>query len=466
MSSPYGPPGPAPAPPGGAPWPPAPPPRRSRGKRATIACSIIAAVAVAVPVAGIGFMVWLFNTMGGSEKPANLAWTVSFPQGVGPESEKSFATSLTGNTIVSAGSQALRAYDRTTGKHRWTVRAPESAPLCEVSPPPSGNVVAAVYGAECSSIMTVDVSSGERKTTFDVGKAPEASEKVDLSHGEITLAGNRVVVSFGDSSSIAAFSATDGSRQWATQLADPKFCYPDGVRADGNQLLVLAECWGEDDDIPPAKAVSVDPRNGEKRWSYTIPESAGNTSINIASAKPALLYLQGSELGRGTLVALDGSGKERWQLTSTGARWKFNAIIQWGLTAERYEISGNTLVVEIRVPEDEDGLDDSALMGIDLTTGKRLWRTERTGIQELITTPGKSIVAWQNHQGTFQYGYEAVRISPKNGSAEVFYSSNDNWSSLEANPAYAVDGWLYFANSERKDDIGTRPPHIFAVRPE
>jgi len=338
---------------------------------------------------------WALNLLGDQQ----VAWT--FPI------EGSWGARLTveaGCLYAGANDGAVYATDATTGVLRW--RTPVAKPNARsrrlFSGVALGNGRCYTAGTE-GFVEAVDAETGRRLWRFECGGRVS---------GTPTVCDGRVfVVQVGGTERSYALGAETGQPLWSRQLG-PMWAPPE---CDGDQLFIgnkegvlfcLAPATGSTrwerrfaDGIYPAPTLdattvytgswdghyyALDRRDGSIRWAFSRAGTPYHVGGRPDSAAPVLAdgKVIVPSLG-GQMIALDArTGEMLWQ-------WKG---IPWRLCNVTAAVDGDTVFAS-HFGNAYEWPFDVALYGLDLQTGRELWRLPGVGgLTAPIATAGKRFV--------------------------------------------------------------------------
>lgn len=392
-----------PYPPGG--WPgggvasPAAPKRRGR-LALLIGGGLVAMLALCAGTAwGVSSLVGGKDSAGGDGK-LKTAWVLDFPKNdsVGLsryDKDDMFGAWLVGDAVVRAQADGIIAYQLADGAQAWGAPSPDGTSLCVAAQTLADGKGAVALGTTetCGTVAGFDATSG--KLTWQVKiPAPVRQGRGVVKAPTLTVAGQQVVVR--SEEELIGLRLTDGKQLWRTsaeKLTPGRDCRLRDAQAGGRQVVVTARC------LPGGEIDSLDPATGKLRWRQKLPES--ELSTGVLSVEP--------------LVSLSGLGNDNYALRD--ARGKVRA--SFGATVDGTDL--NTLSVNrsnsIEGPDvlpylaDADNLylrthgervpgklrDASAVIAIDLATGKRRWVSSgHTPCQvEMIRLDGSGMLAWE-----------------------------------------------------------------------
>jgi outer membrane protein assembly factor BamB len=222
--------------------------------------------------------------------PYAPAWTVRPEAAPG---QRLSAPVVGGGVVVVVSSDAILAYDASSGSQRWSVPRDGPAVSPGIAHGDAGQIV--VYtdgrGPDTATVQAVDLATGA-----PAWGAPAALE--DESKTGVTIEGTHAFVG-DESGKLYAVDVADGAIAWtetAGVLAGP-------VAAGGGIVAAVAPA---SDDAPSTTVVAFDTETGDRRWSVTPDATAtfGSLPAIIDDAAVVVAFPDGAVLG---LSMSDGS---------------------------------------------------------------------------------------------------------------------------------------------------------------
>ena len=365
-----------------------------------------------------------------------LEWSVQIDGGCGPGSMSGSVPNVANSAVyVGSSDGAVYALDVSSGAVRWRfqtgVGLPTGVQRIEV---PSGTSPAEMAGraiaeAERGSargrsqitaspvfsentvfvgawdkmLYALDATTGSPRWVFDAGLP--VTEKASVQAGLVIFAtGGAGARNAGGDGRVYALEASSGSRVWVLDtLPDvgsaSKWPSHHPVIKDGVGYVVN---WNASPYVKgiadPARAYvsAIDVKSGESRWSRKF-EGAWPSPPSIATDHILLTTSPREDIGVVELRALDKStGREVWRYKMAGGRqYTFG-------TRSRNESQAPMLVANDLVLLSTD----SDLVGVDVKTGKELWR---------LSEPFRTEPINQVHLGSLVYVVTGETLAPKLG---------------------------------------------------
>ena len=232
---------------------------------------------------------------------------------------------------------------------------------------------------------------------------------------------------------IIALSAETGGEMWSYQVSGSEVFK--ATSSDG-RYFVLQIMDSEDEDAPP-RMVILDLETGEPVEDYLLGGGADSTGM----ARGWLKNINGERW-----VTASEEGLTAFALGSDHAVWEVKDVVKCDenmgsidgmITGEKVTVVGTTCYGQ---PEDEDvvkmteGRDfSSGLVGIDMDTGKELWRWEEQLGLFAADSMERSFSLHENGLLAVEYPYDQVGqfVDPATGDVTIFDEGRVVWSNDE-----------------------------------
>ncbi|MFK0120537.1 PQQ-binding-like beta-propeller repeat protein [Streptomyces sp. NPDC090994] len=360
------------------------PPRK---KRTGLIVLLVLAVLV---LGGTGFGAW-YMFLGSASN--NVLWSVPIPQSelgqtaATQDKAETRGTWFTGEAVVHAVRDGIKAYDPDTGQQLWATALPGDVTQACVAPEDSTRdigIVAYGEGTLCDHVAAYDLTSGKELWHKDL-KPGDSSSASDVS---VARVGDVVVITAGNRT--RAFDAADGTSAWDPGEYATEDC-GSGTFVGGEALIRVRGCMIMDFDDPDYgkewdEVASIDPATGKARWTYhhALPEDSVGGELdarNVISTSPLVLLKNGAD-GEALFSLDDETGKVRSEFSprtpaeyvmtddSAGAPWSEAAVV------------GDTFVIGA-----SERTEKRLMAAYDLDSGKQLWKTEAVEYRELYPLP-------------------------------------------------------------------------------
>lgn len=226
------------------------------------------------------------------------------------------------------------------------------------------------------------------------------------------IAGNAVVVTVGGPGhAMVAYHRESGERLWSSGNDDPHWCSPVLLRLNGvPQIVVFSE-----------NVSAYDPQGGRVLWQYPWRSSYPHVTTPVQVGTNRVLVSQG--YGGGSELLAISRANNRWKATrvwkSIRLKSKFAALI----------VSGHYVY----------GLDDGALVCVDLDTGELKWKGDRYGHGQMLLVgkvllitaeSGEVVLADANstefHEFTRFHVFNSKTWNPPAIAGEILLMRNDH----------------------------------------
>ncbi|RII20401.1 PQQ enzyme repeat protein [Streptomyces sp. YIM 130001] len=270
-------------------------------------------------------------------------------------------------TLAVRDGDDLHGYDTSSGKQRWTLKAPEgTSGVCGMSDEPSKSGLGALFltaqkKGDCSYAAAVDLADGEVEWAKDVGKMKGSYGKSDISIGDEAL-----TVTL-DCYGVKQFRAQDGT-SLGTRLESDKACAHE-VDHNGRHLAVReAPVGNAKEKVPgwiraaegaPAHFALYEGADKKPVW-RTKAQRVGDELHGIVSDDPVVLDV--SRASHRLIQTYDSAGKPVRTIGKQLKRFSSGS----GSAKVGPFAQGDTLVMGY--------FRDPALYAYDLDTGKVRWK--------------------------------------------------------------------------------------------
>lgn len=266
----------------------------------------------------------------------------------------------------------VAAYDVATGKERWTNSwpahfsesmggdGPRTTPVYD-----SGRLYA--LGAE-GEFRCLDARTGKVIWRKNILEENGASNLMWAQSSSPLIVDNKVIVLPGGANgkSVVAYDKLTGAPIWASQNDEQSYTAPMLVTLNGKRQVLV---------VSAARAMGLDPENGELLWEYPWV-----TEYNINAAQPIVVGPN-----RFFISAGYGHGAALVEVTPSGS--KFQAKTVWQNNRMKNKFNSSVLF------EDHVyGLDEAILACIDVRTGEQKWKGGRYGYGQLLLAGSHLVV--------------------------------------------------------------------------
>ncbi|MFJ9466646.1 outer membrane protein assembly factor BamB family protein [Streptomyces caniferus] len=351
---------------------------------------ILTIVMVLLVAAGVGgYFLFSGDSAGsGAARPANAIprkWEAASPVSEREGQNENGLRSMWFNNddIIYGDGEGVRAYNRKTGKKKWTVKTPKGAgEVCAMSAEPSDDGVGAVVfdagGDDCSYLAAVDTDTGRTLWSKNLqdGSGAEHQPRVVV---------NKKVVAVTIGRTYAGFSVGRGAKVW--ELTARGHECTNSVGLSPQYLAVASDC----SDAKPKKQLALQDLEYDSIHSTVTGED--HTIVRTLSDWPL------------TLLTASDNSPEAQQFIQT---YEKN-----GKPDHTFQLSGELKDMKFEprntyVDEDEQTLvtgygANNGLAAMDMKTGKLLWKKR-----------GSAAIAGVNNQGLMM-----VTDSPDSGASAV-----------------------------------------------
>lgn len=318
--------------------------------------------------------------------PPKLLWSEEIGSGLG-------AFSVVGNHAVTmqqmGQEEAITCFDLTSGKVLWNFKypalfehglaksGPRSTPAIH-----DGKVLA--IGA-LGTLTCLELTDGKKIWQLDTAMNGAKEIPYGVAGSPLVL-GDRVIVCrpSADGKSVAAYDVNTGKLVWEAGNADAAYSSPFRATVGGEEEVIVFNA----DNV-----IGINPSNGELRWSYPWTNNEKNNCSQpiLIPGSPDRLFVS-TGYGKGSvLLALEKD--EEGQITPKPL-WESKQM-------------KNKFSTSFVVGDSIYGLDDGILSGIDLKTGKKLWKKDRIGHGQLLLVGGKLLALTESGN------LELIEVSPK-----------------------------------------------------
>ncbi|MFI8938657.1 PQQ-binding-like beta-propeller repeat protein [Streptomyces syringium] len=431
-----------------------PPPGGSRtgGRRK----GLVIALAVLL-VAGAGTGGWLLWGKDGKKaapeaKPtrsvdAKLDWMVPMPSPDKDHAQRVAPLWFAKGNVVMNTKKTVTAYSVATGKPSWTVPVPGFA--CTQSPKPDGGVAVIVYGKaefECDKLMAVDLERGRQLWTKDMVNAQ--GNKDMRSNANIALSNGLVNVA--EVGEALVYDAKSGAKRKAKNYG----CMERGTAVKGDRQLTVAQCqiFGRQ------FVMNVDPKTGVEKWTWKVMD--GIEVHNVLSADPPVLAVgRENDNSPSDIVTLDDKGRLKALISISAGPYHFEECRKGVLeSCDRTVTDDRTVYLSTRSDEtNEDGVSVTAIVAVDLATGKKRWTAPLGGNRAnrpLAMHDGRLLVY---QMATKDEGGKLLSLDPADGTPTVYMklpeeSAEREYSLARRGTAYFRDDHFYLVPEEGMSD--------------
>ncbi|MEM8932502.1 MAG: PQQ-binding-like beta-propeller repeat protein [Acidobacteriota bacterium] len=273
--------------------------------------------------------------------------------------------------------EAVVAFDATTGAPRWRVEHP--APKADFSDrhgygphtTPAmhdGRVVA--VGSD-GSVHAIDAAEGRRAWRVDLWAAEDATRHgVGYANSPLIVDGAVLLPVGGEGGALVALDLDDGSTRWRSGSFKNGFASPIRLDMSGRAAVAL---------FAAQSVQAFDAETGTLHWriDHPNPNGANITTplvVRDEQAVHGLFLSSGPEKGSRLLRMVDGSAHEAW-------------------TTSRFRVFyTNALVLGHRIVGSTGGVGTAMLAAVDVATGEIAWRDRRIGRANLVQV-GRSTLA-------------------------------------------------------------------------
>jgi hypothetical protein len=300
-------------------------------------------------------------------------------------------TYFVGNNVVKIMTDAVTAWDISSGAQKWTV--PVSGNSCPTSREAAGNKIVVTYGPKCNLVMGVDIAKG-KELWHEALPAEEGDG--DFDYGTAGVSGNTAAISWIGGS--VGLNLTTGGIIWEPKAGAN--CQDMGYHG-GTQLLAIVQCGGFDGDY----YVQALDGTGHKLWSWAAP--TGTEMNSIVSDDPVVAGVAAGSDGGLTDLYYIKKGTTQSHISLGGTGSKANYLIDCGANAEGHcsnfaiDKKTNTIYMPtpLHAPTGKDGFAQTNEIGaVSLTTGKPLYIAKPDQQRQLDIvgmSPQGQVIAYQ-----------------------------------------------------------------------
>lgn len=403
---------------------------------------IVLVVLIATGVGGYFVLTGDDSSAPAADRPANAMprlWEAPSPlsQREGQDENGLRSMWFNNDDVIYGDGEGVRAYDRKTGKKKWTVRTPKGAgEVCAMSKQPSQDGVGAVVfdagGDDCSYLSVVDTDTGRTLWSKNLQDDSGAEHRP-------RVVVNQKVVAVTIGTTYAGFSVSGGATAW--RLTSRGHLCTNSVGLSPQYLAVMSNC---PDEKPKAQLALQDL------------EYPGIHSKVTGEKRPIEQILSDLPL---TLVMQDGSSVDPGRFLQT--------YTKEGRPDHSFKLDGELKDLDFDsrstyVDEDEQVLvaqygANKGLAAVDLRTGKLLWKKRGSVATAGVDSDGLIAVTNSPDSGASARDPLLLSIGVRDGKEKVKGAVYDPQHSLPAPDAMSLawngnDNVLYVQGERLSDD--------------
>jgi hypothetical protein len=387
--------------------------------------------------------VWLLVVLASCGHPAVKGTPVPVPNPKLPWSVQPDQTSdwshlmeawLHNDSLVLATDLDVVAYDRSTGKPKWTVKPPANVPgrplFCGASPAVSNDRIALVYGNEtqnrfaaCTTMTLLNLNTGKYEWQTRLG---EPDEGINGAPTEAFLDFRTYTLLVGWDAYLGTYRVSDGARLSRHGLHHNS-SRPNCLIRDLLSDRMVGSCLGP--NMPDLSVATID-RNGTLGTVRDF--TTGIDQGRFVSTDPPVLWTM--QETKADYVVLDSGLRIRH--TIPGAELAMDDLgpgnTVGGHRHHRVLMTGQTLIT-VTIPYPKKA---NKLVAYDLTTGQLRWETQvpNASILMPVAIDGSSIltVADTGTATTIRFNItdgsvESVKPHPGNAASKVLHRFRFFW---------------------------------------
>ncbi|MFG2831846.1 PQQ-binding-like beta-propeller repeat protein [Streptomyces sp. NPDC048434] len=352
---------------------------------------ILAIVMVVLVVAGVGgYFLFSGNDSAdpGAGRPANAMprqWEAASPMSEREGQNENGLRSMWFNNddVIYGDGEGVRAYNRKTGKKKWTAKTPKGAgEVCAMSKEPSDDGVGAVVfdagGDDCSYLSVLDTDTGRTLWSKNLQDGQDAERQP-----RVVVNSKVVAVTIGQT--YAGFSIAHGSMVW--QLTARGHACTNSVGLSPQYLAVVSDC----PDAKPKQQMSLQDLEYASIHSKITGENHAIEQV-LSDWPLTLLMDDGSSVDPARFVQTytkEGKPDHSFKLEGELKEMKFDPRSTYVDEDEQVLVAGYGA--------------NNGLAAMDLKTGKLLWKKR-----------GSAAIAGADHDGLVM-----VTDSPDSGASAV-----------------------------------------------
>ncbi|MFD9484167.1 PQQ-binding-like beta-propeller repeat protein [Streptomyces sp. NPDC059991] len=355
----------------------------------------------------------------GAARAAN-AWSLPYTQ-----SGRSFnglvrGVWFTDKTVVKALPDGVAGLDRRDGRRLWGVATPGSNNvICQASTNAGGHIVvlAAGNGPDCSLAFAVDLASG---TLLWQRQLAEDRDNLASEHTRIARTADTVVIS-AKRKKTTAFRVSDGTPLWTDTpaLYGGQPCA--GAKyTGGKQLVRIQKCHTSTDLFAPYDVAAVDPSTGKALWTYRLGNALGRENSSVVATDPVVVSVGGGDL-RLRMTVLDAGGTVRATLAPGDEERPRLSADDGSTPSPGAQVKGGTLYM-VATPMTKHADGNNKIVAWSLSTGKRLWEQQSTGLVKastIVASDTPDVLAYSS--GNVYDPATLIRFDPATGQQAVVH---------------------------------------------
>ncbi|MEU4346206.1 PQQ-binding-like beta-propeller repeat protein [Streptomyces sp. NPDC023838] len=184
----------------------------------------------------------------------------------------------------------------------------------------------------------------------------------------------------------------------------------------------------------PYDLAAVDPATGTTRWTYRLGNDLGRENSTVVSPDPVVVSVGGSDQ-RLRMTVLDAGGKVRATLASGDEERPRLAADDGSTPSPGALVKGNTLYMAA-TPTTAHADDNDKIVAWSLSTGKRLWEQQSTGLVKaftIVASDTPDVLAYSS--GNVYDPSALVRFDPATGKQTVVHQYPANPQGPRIGPA-------------------------------
>jgi outer membrane protein assembly factor BamB len=319
-----------------------------------------------------------------------------------------YAAWLSGDTIVRAQADGVRAYRLADGAAVWASPVPRGSSLCAAAHDLRGTRTVIAYGPStgCDTIAGLDTTTGTYTWTATIPVADNKGHTA-LNAPHLVTAGDAVAVRVGRDW-LAGYHLADGKPVWKLDLK-PQDCAIADVRGSHDRFVFAQTCAL----AGGSTITALQPDTGRPLWQR--PLATGRQVGYILSAVP---LVTGPAIGNTGFASFGDAGQPLASFTSTLADTDLEDLpvndspTVNGQGVYPHQATADTVYLTGHRTHDADYA--ARIVAVDLHTGQPRWVTTgyTTGAITMISADGQSVLAWQSATTS-----RLIRIDARTGAA-------------------------------------------------